>query len=311
MALLRKARDIPRDIPRRKAEANTFRLPTGEPLRKELVKAARVQRRAVLAWARAGGTKGGPPLETKVEPQGPLDFSGFPGWDAFRLGALNMSERMTPVLSYFWESAAAAFAPRVGLDADAWSVVDANAEAVLQEQALAFCQATLDTTSLSIDAAVRAVRAELQEGVVARGESVAALTKRINAIFDGAETWRARRIAQTETSRTVHAAQERTAIGSGVVAGWRWLLSADACPLCKTIARRAPIVRLGRPFAILSDDPHYGVVKYPPLHPHCNCTVEEILDVDAHGLEWSPTLDRPEPQPEDIDDGHPDEGGDA
>lgn len=285
---------------RLRVERNTYNLPTGEPLRRALVKAFRVQRRAVLAWARTGETgKALGPLRTKVEP--PDSPLSWPGWDAFGLGPRSLAKRMTPLLQLVWDKSARLFAPRVGLDPDEWSVVDPNTRRMIEEAALAFSEKTLATTSLQIEDAIAKTRAELIAGVVERGESVEALTKRINGVFDQAETWRARRIAQTETSRAVHAAQEQTAIASGVVAGWKWLLSEDACPLCKTIARRAPFVRLGQPFAITSDDPHYGTVKAPPLHPHCNCTVTEVLDVDADGVAWSATLQRPTPEPEDED----------
>lgn len=284
---------------RPRPERNTFRLPTGEPLRKALVESFRVQRRAVLKWARTGETKAGPSLLTKIEPP---DFPlAFPGWDAFGLGRLAMSERLSWIISGIWDKAGALFAPRVGLDPDEWSVVDPNTRRMIETQTLAFCDKTLATTSLDLETAIRKTRAELVAGVVDRGESIPQLTRRINKVFDKAETHRARRIAQTETSRAVHGAQEQTAIQSGVVAGWKWLLSDDACPLCKTIARRAPAVRLGQPFAVLSPDPNYGTVKFPPLHPHCNCTVLEVLDVEAADTAWSETLMHPEPEDEDED----------
>jgi len=283
-------------------ERNTYNLPTGEPLRRELVRTFRVQRAAVLHWVETGltgPTKGGRPLATK----GVFDWLWkWPGWDAFGLGRLKFADRMTPILQAVWDKAARKFAPRVGLDPDEWSVVDPHTRAMIERAALAFGDSTLRTTSLAIEDALRKTREELTAGVVDRGESVDQLTQRINRIFDQAETWRARRIAQTETARAVHAAQEQTALQSGVVAGWKWLLSDDACPLCKTVARRAPAVRLGEPFAVVSTDPNYGTVKFPPLHPHCNCTVLEILDVDAAATKWAPTLVNPVPEPEDRDD---------
>lgn len=292
-------------------ERNTYRLPTGGPLRRELVRAARAQRAAVLHWIATGETA--PPAAKGL---GPLAIKGFwdwfrrfPGWDAFRLGARKMSERMTPILRAVWDQSARKFAPKVGLDPDEWSVVDPHTREMIERAALRLCESTLQTTSLAVDEAIRRTRAELIAGVVESGESVDQLTRRINKVFDAAETWRARRIAQTETARAVHAAQEQTAIASGVVAGWRWLLSEDACPLCQTVARRAPAVRLGQPFAVLSDDPDYGTVRQPPLHPHCNCTVQEILDVEAAETEWAETLHHPRPEPEDEDGPEPEDRG--
>jgi hypothetical protein len=179
-----------------------------------------------------------------------------------------MSERMTPLIEVIWDRAAATFAPRVGLDPDTWSVVNPHTERMIRDATLAFCQSTNATTSLALDQALEATREALIAGVVAKGEALPALTKRIHAIFQAAETWRARRIAQTETSRAVHAAQEAAAIASGVVTGWTWLLSSDACPLCRTVARRTPAVRLGQPFAVIGNNPSYATIKFPPLHPH-------------------------------------------
>lgn len=278
---------------RPKVEANTYGLPRGEALRRELRKAFRTQRQAILRFARTGRKDWG--LDAKQEPSGlPFDW---PTWEDFGLGALAMAERMTPYLALTWEAAAQRFAPRVGLDPDEWAVVDRHARRMIEDAALAFCGSTNATTSLSLDEALKRTREELTAGVVDSGESVERLTKRINAIFDTAEKWRARRIAQTETSRAVHAAQEQTAIASGVVTGWKWLLSSDACPLCHMVANRAGAVKLGQPFAVVGDDPHYSTVKFPPLHPHCNCTVLEVLDVDEQPA-WAPTLVQPQESPE-------------
>lgn len=291
MALLTKA------DARGEAEPNTFNLPRGDALRRELVKVFRRQRQAVLRFARTGRKSAAPALETKQEPADPP--AEFPSLYDFGMGALSVAERMTPLLRATWEEAAGKFAPTVGLDPDAWSVVDANTERMIRDAALAFSGKMNATTSLALDEAMKRTREALTAGVVDRGESLDLLTKRINAVFDQAETWRARRIAQTETARAVHAAQEQTAIRSGVVRGWKWLLSEDACPLCQTIARRAPAVRLGQPFAVVGDDPHYSTIKFPPLHPHCNCTTEAVLDVDDQPA-WSPTLHQPKPEPEDL-----------
>jgi len=281
-------------------EANNHGLPTGEAIRRELVRATRVQERAVLHWIRTGETgptKGAHALSTKAW----YDRLRWPGWHAFGLGALPMAERITPMIAMVWQAAGKAFAPRVGLDSDAWSVVDPSTRKAIQQSVLAFCADTLATTEMQVEEAVRAVKAELTAGIVDRGESIDRLTKRVQGVFRDAESWRARRIAQTEAARAVHAAREMTAAKSGVVAGWRWVLSADACPMCKTVARRTPVVKFGQPFAVVSKDPNYGAVKFPPLHPHCNCTVSEVLDLDAGSTPWAETLSNPRPEPEDFD----------
>jgi hypothetical protein len=239
------------------AEANTYGLPRGERLRRECVAVFHEQRTAVNRYLRTGRKADGPPLPFH-----------WPDWNDFQLGALAISQRMTPILRVTWDAAASKFAPRVGLDPNEWTVVNPHTERMIREAALDFSASMNQTTSLQLDDALDQTRQELHEGIVEPGESVEKLTKRVNRIFDGAEKWRARRIAQTETSRAVHAAQEQAAIASGVVTGWTILLSSDACPLCATIARRAPAVRLGTPFAIVGDNPAYRELRFPPLHPH-------------------------------------------
>lgn len=272
-----------------RAEANTYGLPRGEAIRKELVSVFREQRRKLLAFLATG----------RKDSEGDNLPHAWPDWNDFKLGALAMSERMTPLLEAVWDQAAGKFAPRVGLDPNTWQVVNPHTERMIAAAALAFSQSTNDTTSMQLDVALEKTRQALKEGVVEQGESVFYLTKRVKEIFDGAETWRARRIAQTETSRAVHAAQEQAAIASGVVTGWTWLLSSDACPLCQTIARRAPAVQLGQPFAQVGSNPHYSEVRFPPAHPHCNCTVNEVLDSDEQPS-WAEPLHQPKPEAEDY-----------
>jgi hypothetical protein len=239
---------------------------------------------------------GGPPLPSKDQMPPPLPVA-WPDWHDYGLGALDVAQRVVPLLTLTWEQAAAKFAPRVGLDPDEWSVVNPHTEQAIWDAALAFAESTNATTSDELHDALERTRAALVEGVVEHGEALPALTKRVNAIFEGAETWRARRIAWTETSRAVHAAQVEAARRSGVVTGWRWLASADACSLCLAIAARAPAVRLGDSFAVIGDNPTYAEIEHPPAHPHCNCTLVEILDTDAQP-DWSETLDQPEPATE-------------
>lgn len=224
----------------------------------------REQRKALLRW-------------TKEQTYLPLSF---PDWDHFKLGALQMSQRMTPIIQAEWEIAGARFASKVGLDPNEWSVVNPLTEEKIRKASLAFCAETNKATSHDLNTALGKLREQLQEGIVNEGESVEQLTKRVQGIFETATESRARTIAQTETSRAVHAAQDDAAYQSGVVTGWRWQLSSDACPVCVAIAARNPVVRLGHPFAVIGKNPIYSHIFMPPAHPRCNCTAQEILDVD-------------------------------
>lgn len=140
----------------------------------------------------------------------------IPRWDEFQLGALAVSKRMTPILEAIWDEAGGKFATRVGLDPDEWSVTNPHTRAKIEQAALAFCEETNATTTETVESAVAKTREALIAGVVTEGESVEVLTKSINAIFANAEKWRARRIAQTEASRAVHAAQGKRQFSRGL-----------------------------------------------------------------------------------------------
>lgn len=244
---------------------------------------------AIMASLSTGTKDEGGPLPTDFPPP---DTAG-------------MAEAMTPLLEAIWDEAGSKFNAKIGLDPDAWTVVNPNTQEAIRTASLQFCESTNATTSLELADALAATRGALEAGLIQHGESLAELTRRINDIFQGAETWRARMIAASEASRAVHSAQEMAASDSGVVTGWKWLLSADACPLCQTVARRVPAVRLGQPFAIVGNNPVYSTIRHPPLHPGCQCALEEVLDID-HQPVWHPTLVDPKPEEQDI---NPEEKG--
>jgi hypothetical protein len=276
-------------------ERNTYGLPTGEAIRRELVRVFREQRHAALGVVSAFKS---------FKADQDLPGAGMPNplipdvaWDSLFLGPLEMSERFVPLLQVIWDQSGRDLLARIGEDPEDWRVEDPNLQATIQQSALAFCEATNSTTSQQLDAALAATRNEI--GV---GGSVASLTKRINDIFDGAETWRARRIATSEASRGYHAAEVMSAKQSGVVAGFELLLSEDACPLCRTVARRCPAVRIGQPFAVIGDHPDYSTIAHPPIHVSCQCSMTEVLIPEYGGpasVPWGTTLDQPEAEEED------------
>ncbi len=275
-------------LARHREAKNTYRLPQGEAIRKELGKFFRAQRLAILDWLATGKKDMGDPLP-----------DAFPDWNDFGLGNLAMSERMAPKLEAIWDEQGAKFTAKIGLDANDWEVNNPHVADAIDKASLDFCTSTNETTSLDLEDALAKTREALKASLIEKGESVAVLTKRIKAIFDGAETWRARRIATSEASRATHAAQEMAAAASGVVTGWELLISEDACPLCQTIKRRVPAVKLGQAFAVIGTHPSYATIKHPPLHVSCQCSMNEILDIDKQP-KWVKTLHDPVPEEEDY-----------
>lgn len=275
------------------AEANTFGLPQGEPIRRELRVVFEAQRREVLAFLDPALGKSGRRMRRKDQRIG----GNLPdGWPEFRLGNLAMSERMTPLLSAYWDKAGRAWRASHDLDPDAWQVVNPHLRSKIEQAALVFCEATNNTTSLALADALGLTRQELIAGLFTAGEAIPKLVKRVNKVFDLAARWRARSIATSEASRAVHAAQETAGTEAGIVAGWEWLASSDACPLCLRIEADCKFVRAGEAFAVVGTHPTYSQVRFPPGHPGCQCSMVEVLKPEYGGpaeVAWGSTLIQP------------------
>lgn len=257
--------------------------PDGDDLRKELVSWFKKQAKAVLGrMAQHMGAV-------------PESFPSLADYDD------PMSRAMTPMISAYWHEAGPETLGRLeeatGLDlADRWQVVNPHLRSKIEQSTLNFCHETNKTTTMQINDALDTLRQSLVEGIVTHGEVPHLLVQRVKDVFRGAEDYRAERIAMTEASRAVHAAQLEADEESGVVAGLEWLLSTDACPLCHKQEDECKRVRLGDEFSVIGDHPDYSSIRYPPLHPSCQCTVVEILKPEyggPHDPEWGETLDQP------------------
>lgn len=118
------------------------------------------------------------------------------------------------------------------------------------------------------------VRSAIESGLNA-GKPVAEIAKAVRG--EAFSTKRAMAIAQTESSRAMHAGQGVAAREIGVT-HWTWLASSDACDNCKELDGK--MVKIGEPFYVWpTGNPAYRVVTHPPAHPHCYCTTtEEVPD---------------------------------
>lgn len=259
-------------------EPNTYGLPVGDGIAQILKAWFAVQHKKVLAKIPQPG--GAIPADLAE-----LADDGAP-----------MAAAIAPVLAVTWSKSGKTTYAQLGLDPDDWRVTSPHLKSKIEHAALAFCSSTNATTSKQLTDALRLLRASLIAGLTDEGATLAQLVKRVNTIFESAQKWRARRIAATEASRAVHAAQVQAAEDSGVVAGLEWLVSGDACPLCRKIAAEASRVKLGQPFAVVGHHPEYSKIHHPPLHPGCQCTVVEVLTPDVGGPanpKWAETLDQP------------------
>lgn len=258
---------------------NTYGLPPGTEIKGELLRWFRRQLKAML------GTM--PTIGAAL----PAIFPSLADYND------PMAAAMTPIIAAYWDAAGKKVRERLGLDADEWRVTDPHLAQKIQTAAFDFCAATNKTTSKQLGTALAELRTELAAGLVDAGDTLPQLTKRVNAIFDNAEKWRAQRIAATEASRAVHAAEYQSAVESGVVAGFEWLVSADACPLCQKVAAESKYVKIDQPFATgMGKNPAYSTVKHPPLHPGCQCSMSEVLTPEYGGpsdTPWSKAAAKP------------------
>lgn len=192
-------------------------------------------------------------------------------WDA----ALGFE--MRPYIELAYDGEVQDFTRRIGADPTFPMVVNPNIREAVDAATLRFAKSTNETTSMLLSDALDALRQELKDGLIA-GDPIREMTKRVRSVFDEASQSRAMTIATTETSRAVHNAQVISGEASGVVRGWRWVLSEDACSQCLAVAESNPEIPLGGSFAKFGDHPDYSDVRFPPLHPSCACALEEILD---------------------------------
>lgn len=136
-----------------------------------------------------------------------------------------------------------------------------------------FVDETIQTSKLQVDEAYDQTALDLADGI-SQGEATKSLNERIGKIFD--DPMRAARIAQTEASRAMHNGQMLAAQQSGIVIGFKWLASSDACERCLKLDGQ--VRKIGQPFYVDPKGGPYAVVKHPPLHPHCMCAMTEELE---------------------------------
>jgi HK97 family phage portal protein len=131
------------------------------------------------------------------------------------------------------------------------------------------------------------VRNALMPGVQA-GDSIDGLTQRLLDTMDKVTTYGAERIARTESARAYLTAREESWQEIGGVKEKRWLLSADPCPICMTMAQKHNRAAIGKPFlakgatitlldgSLFTND--YADMDVPPAHPQCRCSMAAVFE---------------------------------
>jgi len=205
----------------------------------------------------------------------PIDLTKFAKDDA---------RSIFPALELHYDSAGRNAISRLGVsNTKPWNITNPHTQTVIRDHSFVICSETAATTSLQINVAIEKLRAELAAGALPTGFGPRELSKRISGIFNNAERYRADRIARTEAAMATEDGDTLAGKQSGVVVGYRPLLSPDACELCVDAASRWPVVSM--------EDAMTGVGQYggmkgssrklPTYHPNCMCSKAAILDVDA------------------------------
>ncbi len=150
-----------------------------------------------------------------------------------------------------------------------------------------FCRATNETSAMQLGEALAKLRQELAEGL-SQGETLDRLADRVGKIF--LDPMRAARIAQTESSRAIHLGQYLAAKQSEVVKGKKWIAAPERvgphhCEDCDNL--NGVIVGLDEDFAFVSGRGIYSRIPFPPFHPFCRCSVEDVL-IDPRDLKFLP-----------------------
>jgi len=186
---------------------------------------------------------------------------------------VRLLERRRRSKSYGGLQTKIALPQRIPMLMTAFDVLLTEVQHAIDHMVYEFVRETLATASNEAVLAYEALREEQRQGIEA-GESLKKITARVMGVFT--EPMRAFRIAATETSRVMHAGQLDAARQSKVVSGVKWLASSDACEKCLKIDGN--VVKIGEPFAVNEKAPApYRLTLAPPLHPLCQCALQEEL----------------------------------
>jgi len=169
-------------------------------------------------------------------------------------------------------------------NADDWLIRSPEVVESARAATLDLCEETIQSFLSATTAEIERVREEIAESLEA-GEPAGNLTDRISAWMQPEARWRARRIATTESARAFNLGQVKSTEDLDFVAGYKWVLDGDACPLCHAVQRQCPVIPKGGTFAENGKNQTYKRVKTPPLHPNCRCTLVVVFN-DEVPAEW-------------------------
>ncbi len=205
------------------------------------------------------------------------------------LAAQNMTAQFIPYIQSYIDQGAQHVRAEMGFqDADDWLVRNPWAIQSARTAAFDLCQETVENFLIASGAEIDRLRQEAARAI-STGETAGDLVDRMSRWFNDESRWRARRIATTESARAFNAGQVLSTQDLDFVAGYKWVLSDDACPRCHAVARLCPVIPKNGTFAENGKNATYKKVKFPPLHPNCRCTLVTVFD-DEVPETWPATV---------------------
>jgi SPP1 gp7 family putative phage head morphogenesis protein len=124
----------------------------------------------------------------------------------------------------------------------------------------------------------------LAEGIEA-GEGIGDLKNRIKEVYDEIDSYRATRVARTETLKASNNATVEAYRQTGFVKNKVWVVNPDACSQCeefngKSVPLDDSFLPLGGSYTVTDEEGNettftnnYDTIEEPPLHPNCRCTI--------------------------------------
>ncbi len=180
-----------------------------------------------------------------------------------------VSKKIIPVIEVYADQGLKYFLSRVGGDPALPAVVPQKINEAMRLSTMKLAQSTMQTTLHDVNTAKNMLREEIKQGTF-QGDTVKELGKRVNSVFAGLDKVHAKMIAQTESSRAVHNGLRIAAEESGLVSGFKFVASSDACPICLGLDGQTTTINK----QFIPNDYDNSLL---PIHPNCRCTMTEIL----------------------------------
>lgn len=168
--------------------------------------------------------------------------------------------------------------PSITMD---WESPNEFAREAMQDYRIKLAQSVEKTTA-------EALRTVIEEGV-ANGKTVPQLTDDVRGVMGHLSDYAAERIARTESQRAYHSGRLAAWQETGIVKGWKFILSGNPCEMCREAERQftdvplgSPMIPLGGSFSWMEDGVkrttvnNYQTMMAPPLHPNCACDMVAI-----------------------------------